>query len=88
MRPCLQVCSKEKLRVGGEKGERERQRAEKMDQQLRVLAILPEDPISVPSTHIWWLRTACKSSSRESDTLLWPPWALAHTCTHNMHIHK
>jgi hypothetical protein len=38
--------------------------------RLRALGILPEDPSSVPSTHIWWLTAAW-----EPDILSWPPQA-------------
>lgn len=31
---------------------------------VRLLAGLPEDPSSVPRTHVKWLTTACNSSSR------------------------
>lgn len=36
---------------------------EEMAQQLRVLAALPEDPSSVPSTHTGRLTTACPGRS-------------------------
>lgn len=37
-------------------------------QLLRVLATLPKDPSSVPSTHIRKLTTTCNTSSRGSET--------------------
>ena len=40
-----------------------------MAQQLRALAVLPEDPGSVPSTHIQWFTTTDNSSSKGSDAL-------------------
>lgn len=43
-----------------------------MAQQLRVLATLPEDQDSVPSTQ-WRLTTIHDSSSWGSDDLLCPP---------------
>jgi len=67
---------------------RQRQRTEEMKAQgLRALAVLPEHPSSVPSIHSGQLTTACNSSSRGSNALFWPPWALCpcvqrqrHTC--------
>lgn len=42
-----------------------------MAEWLQALAALKEDPGSIPSTP-----TAAHSPiSRESDSLLWPPWA-------------
>lgn len=40
-------------------------------QQLRALAVLPEDLSSAPSTAIWLLTTACNFSCRGLDTLFW-----------------
>jgi hypothetical protein len=37
-----------------------------MVQWLRELESLPEDPSSVPSTHVRWLTTACNSGSKNS----------------------
>lgn len=41
-----------------------------------VPAALAEDPNPVPSTHVREYTTVCNCSSRGSDTLLWPLWAL------------
>ena len=49
----------------------------------RVLAACMEVLAFVPSTHIRWLETACSSSSRGSDILLWTLKILVHTwCTY------
>ena len=45
----------------------------------------------VPSTHNRQLTTIYNSSSRGSDTLFWPPWALTHTCAYTfiqIHINE
>lgn len=38
-----------------------------MAQQLKTLTTPVENPSLDPSTHIWWLTTACNSSTRGSD---------------------
>lgn len=53
-----------------------------MARQLRVLAALVENPGSVSSIHVGQLITTCSSSYKESDALLWPPWAPALTYTY------
>ena len=46
-------------------------------QQLRTLAALAEDLGLIPGTSATWqLTTVYKSSSRESNTLFWPPLTL------------
>lgn len=59
--------------------------------QLRVLVTLPEDPSSVPKTHIRDATVACISSSRRSDPLFSTPLApiliCAQTATHTHHTH-
>lgn len=54
--------------------------AREMAQRMRACIILPEDLNSIPSTHGGEL-TACNSSSKKSNTLLWPLQAL-HSCAH------
>lgn len=39
--------------------------------QVRAPAALPEDPVSVLSTHIGLLTNACNSSSMESNVVFW-----------------
>lgn len=55
-----------------------------MDYLLRVLAALPEDPSSTPSTYIRWFTAACHSRSRGSAVLFWTPGtsALTHALNH------
>lgn len=43
-------------------------------QELRVLAVLPNDLSSVPSAYITWLSTTCNYSPMGSD-LFWFSWA-------------
>lgn len=54
-----------------------------MAHQLRAFAALPKDVSSDPSTYIWQLMTASKSSSKRSNVLFWQP--STHTDTH---MHK
>ena len=49
-----------------------------MARQLGALTVLLEDLGWIPGTS-QKLTTVCNSSSRGSDALFWPPWAL-HTC--------
>jgi hypothetical protein len=53
-----------------------------MAQQLRVLAVLPEDPKCLPNTHVGWLRTACNCSYRRSSVLVWALWEAELIFTH------
>lgn len=40
---------------------------------LGVFAVLPEDPGSLPNSHVKWLKTVCaKSSSWRSVSFFWP----------------
>jgi len=55
-----------------------------MSQGLKVSAALPEDPDSVPSTHVEQFITAYNSSSRESNPL---PDLTDHLCACGIHIH-
>lgn len=43
-------------------------------QGLRKVVALPEDPSSVPNTHVGWLTVNRNFSSREFSTLFWPLW--------------
>lgn len=52
-------------------------RAGKKAQPLRAGTALEEKLSSVPSVHAKWLTITCNSCFRESDILLWPPWASA-----------
>jgi hypothetical protein len=45
--------------------------------RLSVSVTLPDDPGSVPSTHIMWLTITSHSGFRGSDAF-WPPWVLAY----------
>jgi hypothetical protein len=49
-----------------------------MTQQLRMLAVLPEDPYSILSIYVGQLITAGNSSSSGSNTFFWSPWAAIH----------
>jgi len=53
-----------------------------MAQWLRALAILPEDPSSVPSTYVRQLTTTCNSNPKDLMHFL----ASAVTCTHMAYI--
>lgn len=50
-------------------------RYREMPQQLRMHAILIENPNSLPGTHIKWLSRAYDSRSRGSETLSMSLWA-------------
>lgn len=54
-----------------------------MDQQLRVLAHLPEDLSFSPSTQVGQLTATCNFSSRGSDALFCPLKAPVLMCIHN-----
>lgn len=54
-----------------------------MDQQLRVLADLPEDLSFSPSTQVGQLTTTCNFISRGSDALFCPLKAPVLMCIHN-----
>lgn len=57
--------------------------AGEMAHQLKAFAALPKDISSDPSTYIWQLMTAYKSSSKRSNVLFWQP------STHrDTHMHK
>ena len=47
---------------------------------LKLNTTLPEDQSSVPSVCTRQLTTACKSSSKKSDTIIWSPQAPACVC--------
>lgn len=47
--------------------------AEEMPQYVKELVAPVEDSNSIPSTDNGWLTTACKRSSRRTDSLFWPP---------------
>lgn len=54
-----------------------------MAQQFRLLAVLPEEPSLVPSTHVRLLTATWTSSSTGSATLLWAAQASSpHTDIH------
>jgi len=53
-----------------------------MSQRLRVLAALPEDGSSVPSTHMAHL-TANVTQFRGPNTLFYPPHTSVATCTYS-----
>jgi hypothetical protein len=57
-----------------------------MAQWLRVLAVHAEGPNSVPSIHTGQLTTAYNSSSRGSNALFWPLWALYPHVQRQRHI--
>jgi hypothetical protein len=44
---------------------------EEMAQWLETLTALPEEPGTIPSTHIGWLTSFCSSSFRGSNILFW-----------------
>lgn len=61
---------------------------DEMTQPLRVLAALPQDPSSVPSTHLMhpWPSIQSYSSSDRSDTLFWPLWTDTHTLCESLSV--
>ena len=69
-------------------------KARVMTQQLRALAVLPEDQSLIPRTHIYWLIVICNSSYRAYRALSWPPWVPdmqvvhRHTCWEDAHTNK
>lgn len=54
-----------------------------MDEQLKTLAALVEDPSSVPSTYIQQLTTACKLRYRHSYNVFCFPHTRIHTIDKN-----
>jgi hypothetical protein len=64
-----------------------------VDQWLGILAALPEDLGSIPSTDMV-SHSSCNFSSRESKGFFWSPWAPGmhvlhrHTCRINAHTYK
>jgi hypothetical protein len=48
---------------------------------VRVLAVLPEDPVLVPSIHDSSSQLPVPSASGASDALFWPPLVLHHAYT-------
>jgi hypothetical protein len=57
-----------------------------MTQELRNLAVLPEDSGSIPSTHIV-AHSLLELQSQGSNALFWTLWALHHG-VQNTHTHK
>lgn len=60
-------------------------RAGEAAQWLRAQNVFVDDLGSVASTHIWWLTTACDSSSRRMEPL-WPPGGWSPSVTLCAHI--
>lgn len=55
-----------------------------MSQQLRILVVLPDDPRSVPSTHIRWPIAIYNHHSQGSNDIFWHP----HIWYTQAYIHK